>query len=386
MSSVRRPPFSVIVLAGGNPTEFRACLGALRPTLGVRDELLCVVPPGGDDLRRVAADGGRVSVVDGDGRQPWPAGLAAAGHDLAVLVDGDVFVSPHWLDALGRAFAADPAVVAAGPRCHRTYGPQRADLPVAAVRRPADFAAYARTWRQDHRDRTRPVDRLGPVCVAVRRDALAAAGGPGLDLPYDGLAARGTLLVVEEALVAHLDAARCGLRAAAGEPGAARTGSPRITGCLIVKDEAEVLADCLIALDRYVDEIVVYDTGSADRTREIAREHGARVVDGYWTDHFGDARNRALAHCTGDWIFAVDADEVVTGDPAALRRAVGDARQTVYRVGQENAYGHGQTLGANTILYPRLFRRDTGRYAGRLHEQVVDRITGTPLSGPRWTG
>ena len=62
------------------------------------------------------------------------------------------------------------------------------------------------------------------------------------------------------------------------------------------------------------DEIIVVDTGSTDRTREIAREFGARVVDFAWIDDFAAARNVALSHATGDYAFWLDADDVL--DPS----------------------------------------------------------------------
>ena len=59
------------------------------------------------------------------------------------------------------------------------------------------------------------------------------------------------------------------------------------------------------------DEIVVVDTGSRDRTREIAQEFGARVFDFVWVDDFAAARNAALARATGDYAFWLDADDVI---------------------------------------------------------------------------
>jgi O-antigen biosynthesis protein len=58
-----------------------------------------------------------------------------------------------------------------------------------------------------------------------------------------------------------------------------------------------------------VDEIIVVDTGSSDRTKEIAAEHGARVFDFPWCDNFAAARNEAIRHASGQWIFWLDADE-----------------------------------------------------------------------------
>jgi tetratricopeptide (TPR) repeat protein len=150
---------------------------------------------------------------------------------------------------------------------------------------------------------------------------------------------------------------------------------------MIVKDEEEVLAESLTAMWDFVDEIVVYDTGSTDRTREIAREHGARVIEGYWNEHFGDARTRSLAHCTGQWILGIDADEVITGDPAAARAALSIATVPALFIGVASMTGHGTGVYGRQ-LSPRFFRRNRATYSGRIHEQVVDRISGSPLVGP----
>ena len=90
--------------------------------------------------------------------------------------------------------------------------------------------------------------------------------------------------------------------------------------CMIVKDEEEMLPRCLAAVRDAVDEIVIVDTGSKDRTREIALEFGAKVIDLEWTGSFTDARNVSFDAATGDWLMFLDADEVlVEGDGERLR-------------------------------------------------------------------
>jgi hypothetical protein len=84
-----------------------------------------------------------------------------------------------------------------------------------------------------------------------------------------------------------------------------------VSACVIARDEEQRLPDCLRSL-QFCDEIVVVDSGSRDRTIEIAREHGARVVEQPWLG-FGAQRNVAIDHAQGDWILEVDADERVTG-------------------------------------------------------------------------
>jgi GT2 family glycosyltransferase len=375
---VSRAPVSVIVIASGSPDDFRACLGGLRGALGPRDEVVCIVPDGYADLAGQLRGQSWLRTVEDTSDDPavrWSAGLAATAHPVVVLLDGDVVGAGPWLDRLAEAFR-DPEVVAAGPRCHRSYGPQQVKLPDEAIRSTAGFRAYARTWYREHRRELTEVDRLGPVCVALRRDALAEVASLGPEPPWDWLRTIGKLVLVQDALLAHVGSDRCAL----GTRTTAPAKGPLLSVSMIVKDEEDVLADCLDAVRPFVDELVVYDTGSTDRTVEIAREHGARVIEGYWNDHFGDARNRSLAHCRGQWILIVDADEVASGDPGALRARLSSSTDRALLVQVTSLEGRGSA--GHGVMSPRLFRRVGTLYAGRLHEQVVDTVTGDVVIGP----
>jgi len=89
----------------------------------------------------------------------------------------------------------------------------------------------------------------------------------------------------------------------------AKNNFPIISACLIVRNEEKSLAGCLRSIENAVDEIVVVDTGSKDRTVGIAEEFGAKVFHFEWRDDFSAARNFAKAQATGNWIFQIDADE-----------------------------------------------------------------------------
>jgi len=82
--------------------------------------------------------------------------------------------------------------------------------------------------------------------------------------------------------------------------------------CMIVKNEEQHLARCLLSAGPAVDEMIVVDTGSTDRTRDIAQAYGARVFDFPWTNDFSEARNYSLSKAVGDWILVLDADEVIS--------------------------------------------------------------------------
>jgi len=96
---------------------------------------------------------------------------------------------------------------------------------------------------------------------------------------------------------------------------------PKISLCMIVRDEEGNLAGCLLPVKDVFDEIVVVDTGSQDRTTEIARRLGAKVHQFPWEDDFAQARNVSLQYATGDWIFWMDADDrLARGEAIKLKR------------------------------------------------------------------
>jgi tetratricopeptide (TPR) repeat protein len=147
---------------------------------------------------------------------------------------------------------------------------------------------------------------------------------------------------------------------------------PRITVSLIVKNEERFLAQCLRSVKSIASQIIVVDTGSTDRTVEIAKEYGAEVHSFEWRDDFAGARNAALEHATGDWILSLDADEeLMPGQDEILRQELQSANVMSYRIPILDA-GREQE-GANYV--PRLFRNAPGLFfVGRIHEQASSSI------------
>jgi len=93
---------------------------------------------------------------------------------------------------------------------------------------------------------------------------------------------------------------------------------------MIVKNEERWLPDCLKSVQPIADEIVIADTGSTDRSKEIAREFGARVFDIPWHDDFAEARNRGMSFAESDWLLHLDADEVLDPSGRDLIRSLVD--------------------------------------------------------------
>jgi tetratricopeptide (TPR) repeat protein len=142
---------------------------------------------------------------------------------------------------------------------------------------------------------------------------------------------------------------------------------PLLTATLIVRDEERFLEGCLQSLSGCVDEIVVVDTGSTDRSREIALSFGARVIDHAWADDFAVARNAAIDAARGEWILYIDADErIVAFDHDAVRPQLADRHYACYRVLFRPA------AGLTRYREYRLFRNHPElRFRGLIHESLL---------------
>ena len=151
----------------------------------------------------------------------------------------------------------------------------------------------------------------------------------------------------------------------------------KLSLCIIARNEEENLPRCLESVRGFVDEIVVVDTGSTDRTPEVAASFGAKVVHFPWTGSFAEARNVSLDHAQGDWILWLDADEaLVPEDGPELRRLLEDAAYEGYYLHILNFVGDSARQGEVVVsLSPRLFRRRPGYVFTRsIHEQILESI------------
>lgn len=150
------------------------------------------------------------------------------------------------------------------------------------------------------------------------------------------------------------------------------TFQPKLSLCMIVRDEEQTLERCIASVRGAVDEIVVGDTGSRDGTVALAERLGARVVSVPWRDDFAWARNQVIAQATGDWILSLDADEELGAGTAPHLRAL-IARPSsglrCYRLLLRHHQRDGEVI---EYYYTRLFPRHPAiRYQSAIHETVV---------------
>lgn len=130
--------------------------------------------------------------------------------------------------------------------------------------------------------------------------------------------------------------------------------------CMIVKNESEILRDCLDSLKDIMDEIIIVDTGSTDETKKIAAEYTPYLYDYAWNDDFAAARNFAFSKATGDYIYSADADEVLDHENQdklkALKRAILPEVEIVQMIYVTEQLNH-PTENFTRDLRPKLFKR-----------------------------
>jgi glycosyltransferase involved in cell wall biosynthesis len=156
-----------------------------------------------------------------------------------------------------------------------------------------------------------------------------------------------------------------------------------LSAVLITRNAANVLDPCLASL-AFADDIVIVDSGSTDRTAEIAREHGARLVQKEWLG-FGRQKQFAVEQAKHDWVLCVDADERVSPELAtSIEMALAAPVSPVYRMPRRNRFlgrwlAHGEGY---PDWSPRLFNRQNARWSDDLvHEKVLYAVTPGTLAG-----
>lgn len=155
-----------------------------------------------------------------------------------------------------------------------------------------------------------------------------------------------------------------------------------LSACIIVKDEEARLARCLNSINKIVDELIVLDTGSTDRTPVIAQELGAKVYHFPWQDDFAVARNEALKYATGEWILVLDADEILVPEviPSLLRAITLPDYLLINLI----RYEAGATQSPYSLI-SRLFRKHPQLYFSRPYHAIIDdSLTAILSAEPHW--
>ena len=149
---------------------------------------------------------------------------------------------------------------------------------------------------------------------------------------------------------------------------------PKLTLSMIVKNEEKYLRECLESVKDTVDEIVIVDTGSEDKTVEIAKSYNARIFHFKWINDFSAARNFALSNSTGNWILYLDADERLSSESVKKLKNLVEINELIgvkcVVVSLDEKLGISQSM-----KYTRLFRNNSDiQFDGKVHEQIENSL------------
>ena len=145
--------------------------------------------------------------------------------------------------------------------------------------------------------------------------------------------------------------------------------------CIIAKNEEKNIERCLACLKLYGFEVIVVDTGSTDRTKEIALQYTKKVYDFPWCDDFAAARNFALSKAEKPYIMVLDCDEFLekpeVGEIEKLYQELLCHTDEAGRICIRNTFRQNNEKQENCEWVSRIFPKDNFYYEGRIHEQIV---------------
>lgn len=146
----------------------------------------------------------------------------------------------------------------------------------------------------------------------------------------------------------------------------------KLSICIITKNEEQNIACCLQCLTPYDFEVIVVDTGSTDRTKEIAATYTEHVYDFVWCDDFAAAKNFAVSKASNPHVMVLDSDEFVEKiDVKQLELLISESPDAVGRIRRRNTLTRNGEQQENVEWINRIFAKDKFYYKGRIHEQVT---------------
>lgn len=148
----------------------------------------------------------------------------------------------------------------------------------------------------------------------------------------------------------------------------------KISLCMIVKNEEKNIVNCLDRALKVVDDAVIVDTGSTDKTKDLLIENYGRnpkvkIIEYKWESDFSKARNKSLEYATGDWILVLDADERIFCYRDRLEDFLESREDKAYIIPVYNVIERHNITITSTMI--RLFKNDNPIYKGAIHEQIL---------------
>ena len=354
-------------------------------------------------------------------------GIEAAIGQQILLLNNDTVVTSGWLELLLEALYDRPDTGMVGPVSNSVSGPQQIEVSYCDLVSLDGFA-----WSRRNERRLIETDRLVGFCLLMRREVVDRIGmldeqfetGCFEDDDYCKRAIESgfKIYIATHAFVHHFGSvtfkasgidfnalmdknqrrfdAKWASPAVGDQFRGEAQGVPRLANqyskhrlpndefllqrqdvrlslCMIVRDNEDTIGACLDSIYPWVDEIVVVDTGSRDQTIEICESFGARILHFPWCDDFSAARNVSLGPATGDWLFWMDSDDIISGDQGKRLRALAYANHAPATLGYivQVQCPSGDDGQMTVVDHVKLFRNlPSLKFEHRIHEQILPAI------------
>ncbi|MGI8922777.1 MAG: glycosyltransferase [Fimbriimonadales bacterium] len=424
------PTISVVIPVCDGADELRTCLDSLTSSSDIINEIIVVDNGSSDDSSTVARSFEKVILVCNDENLGFARacnqGLAASDGEIVVFLNSDTLVPRVGLIRLIESLIASGSIGAAGPLTNCAGHSQMLASTYTTLGTMGLFAEDL-AMRDAEDSET---DMLVGFCLAVKRSVLEEVGpfderfGLGLfednDLCYRIRRAGYRLVIANKSFVHHhgsstinkiiedpaellrrnerafrrkwADDLTCGYSSGLSGLSPApitfnRENDPQvrlgrlkplikqadISLCMIVRNEERILGDALSTAKPFFTELIVVDTGSTDKTIEVARKHGAKVFEFPWTDSFAEARNESLRHVRGKWFFWMDADDTLPLESGEqIVRAAANAAKNISAFVVPVQFIEESGQAGTRVDHVKLVRNLPGlKFEGRIHEQIL---------------
>jgi GT2 family glycosyltransferase/tetratricopeptide (TPR) repeat protein/2-polyprenyl-3-methyl-5-hydroxy-6-metoxy-1,4-benzoquinol methylase len=433
---------SIIIVTYNELAYTRLCIDSLRLRTDEPYELIFVDNGSTDGTVDYLNSLEEVTVIANPDNRGFPAaanqGIRAAKGNQILLLNNDTVLTTGWLRRMLDLLDRQPEVGLVGPCSNSCSGPQEIQF---SYRRLESLDGFGWEWGKAHHRHVMEVDRLVGFCFLFRRSVIDQIGllderfGIGNfeddDFCRRAIAAGFKAAIAADSFIHHFGSRTFvgsgvdfrGLleenrrkyeakwnspaKPAVAAPPAASPKTPmesrtaphpfmvkcepkggllltantiRLSLCMIVRDNESTIRQCLESIKPFVDEIIVVDTGSRDRTREVCRDFGARLCEFPWCDDFSAARNESLKYARGEWIFWMDSDDTIPADCGQKLRTLVDGSHQANALGyvmQVHCPGPSRDgISETTVVdHVKLIRnRPDLRFEGRIHEQLLPSI------------
>ena len=433
--SILAPALTSIVMVTHNQAQYtQECITSLHQQTDKPYELIVVDNASQDDTLEFLQADPEIKLIKNQENLGFPAaanqGIREATGEFVLLLNNDTIVSKGWLSRMLAHLHQDDQVGMVGPCSNFVSGPQQIPTDYQDL---SELDAFAQKRYEQFAGCTTETDRLVGFCLLIRCSVLDQIGllderfGIGNfeddDLclrvrqagyrcliaedvfvhHYGGVSFRNTDIDFQQLLktnqqifqqkwhrpVNHHSAplnvhrqTRPKFQLREGPDHALRLehNNIRLSLCMIVRNNAAIIEQCLLSIRPWVDEMIVIDTGSEDDTALLAERLNARVYHHPWNESFAEARNESLKYARGEWIFWMDSDDLISpGIGRELRELVDgkhDPETLGYVVQVHCPAVNEQGFESATIVdHVKLFRnRPEIQFEFHIHEQILPSI------------